>query len=240
MYKKLFPCMLVAAAALSASLAQAAPVLYFGENQTPGGAVSGAPLVARTSFLSTLTGVVSQGFEGFAIGTSAPLALSFTGSGSALSAQLTGSGSISNNTGAGRFNTTPGGNRWWEVSGVFEINFATAISAFGFYGTDIGDFNGRLTIALTDINDVVTNFTVANTVNGNDGSLLFWGFTDTSNSYKKISFGNTGAGTDFFGFDDMVIGDQRQIINPIPEPGSLALVGLSLLSLAAVRRKTRA
>lgn len=240
MLKKMIMSTAVAAVtALMAVAAHAAPVVYFGENQSPANTVSGNPATARANFLSSLTGVSNEGFETFTDGINAPLILSFAGSSGSLGATLSGSGTVVVNAsgGAGRFNTTPGGDTWFDVSGSFAIDFATAISAFGFYGTDIGDFNGQVTIDLTDSNDVVTQLTVANTANGNNGSLLFWGFTDTGNSYKRVAFGNTAAGTDFFGFDDMVIGDQRQIVNPTPEPGSLALVGLSLAGLAATRRR---
>jgi len=230
-----------AAMALAASASHAAPMVFFGENQTPGGSVSGAPLSARTAFLSNLTGVVSQGFESFAFGTAGPLALSFTGSGAPLTATLSGSGRIENRTDAGRFNTTSGGSKWWDTSSDFIIDFASGseISAFGFYGTDIGDFDGQVTVTLTNVNNISTTLTVASTVNASNASLLFWGFVDAGNSYTRIRFGNTNAATDFFGFDDMVIGAQRQVVNPTPEPASLALVGLALLGLAAIRRNKR-
>ncbi|HEY5800697.1 MAG TPA: PEP-CTERM sorting domain-containing protein, partial [Burkholderiaceae bacterium] len=225
--------LLALAACFASATASAVPIIYFGENQSPGGVVSGAPLTARTSFLSALTGVGNQTFESYAVGTPAPLALSFPGSAGAITATLTGAGDIENNTGAGRFNTSPGGSKWYEVSGSFNIAFSNPISAFGFYGTDVGDFNGQITLSL--LGGGTTNLTVNNTVNGNDGSLLFFGFIDPTQSYTSIQFGNTNAGTDIFGFDDMVIGDSQQV--SVPEPATMAILGLGLLGMGALRRK---
>lgn len=228
--------LLVSASIFTATAATAAPIVYFGENQTPGGVVSGDPATARANFLASLVGVSNENFESHAGG--APLNLNFTGSGGSITATLSGSGNIESNTGAGRFNTSAGGNRWWEVSGDFVITFSEAISAFGFYGTDIGDFDGQITLGLAGGGSV--DLTVANTINGNNGSLLFFGFIDPTQSYTSITFGNTNAGTDFFGFDDMVIGDREQVVIPVPEPTSAALLAMALLGMgAATRRKLR-
>jgi MYXO-CTERM domain-containing protein len=235
-----------------ASAAQAAPTVYFGENQLPAGAVSGDPVAARSDFLAQLTtGVNSEGFESYAAGASAPLNLSFAGSnGTTLGASLTGQGVINSGPQLGRFNTTqtPNASKYWDVSGAFNISFGTAVSAFGFYATDIGDFNGQVTVDVTDEAGTTTNFVINTKPNSNNGALLFWGFVDKNNKYTKISFGNTStSGIDGFGFDDMVISDACQVNGatncvaptPTPEPGSLALAGLALAGLAVVSRRRK-
>lgn len=234
--KQIVSTLLLGASIFAASAASAAPIVYFGENQSPAGTVSGDPVLARASFLSSLIGVSNEDFEAQSGG--APLNLNFTGSGGAITATLSGSGSVGVGPGAGRFNTSAGGSRYWEVSGAFVITFSEAISAFGFYGTDIGDFDGQVTLGLAGGGSV--DLTVDNTINGNNGSLLFFGFIDPTQSYTSITFGNTAAGSDFFGFDDMVIGDREQVVIPVPEPGSAALLAMALLGMgAATRRKLR-
>lgn len=222
---------------LLAATAHAAPIVYFGENLVPAGAVSGAPVVARSSFLGDLVGVGTEEFESFADGTNAPLSVDFPGSSSGITATLLGDGEIDLAPNCcGRFSTSPGGSRWWEASGTFWLDFSSPISAFGFYGTDIGDFNGQLTVALRNAaTSAITNLVINNTKNGPNGSLLFWGFIDPSASYDRITFGNTNAGTDAFGFDSMTIGDRQQV--RVPEPLTLSLLGLGLLAAARRRRR---
>lgn len=240
---------LAAVLCLAASAASAAPVVFFGEDLSPGGTVpaGGAAETARNSFLSQLVGVGNQDFESFANLTSiggGGINISFPGSGGAITANLSGSsGGICDQTIGGtvngltcgfqRFATS--GNNYLQNGSNMTLSFSSAIAAFGFYGTDFGDFDQQVTLTLT--NGPTQVFTV-NSTQGDaaGGNVLFWGMIDAGNSYTSISFSTTG-GVDVFGFDDMVIGDRQQVA--VPEPGTIALLLLPLLSLGVLgsRRK---
>lgn len=214
--------------------AQAAPVTFFGQDNNPGSSTANST-AARNGFLANLTGGVgTENFESFSGGASAPIALNFPGSAGSITATLTGDGQIRNAPANGRFATS--GTHYYEVSGAFTIAFSSAISAFGFYGTDIGDFDGDLVLNL--VGGGTQKITLP-THGSNDGSLLYFGFYDLANAYTSISFTNTAPGVDYFGFDDMTIGDLKQV-TPVPEPASLALLGAGLGGLLVARRRKKA
>jgi hypothetical protein len=154
----------------------------------------------------------------------------------------------------GRFNTTGGFNttvsnawasgRWWEATGDFTIEFNSAIQAFGFYLTDAYDFKGTVELKLDRLGDGtdVTTLMLPQTVNNSPSSLIFFGFTDSVKTYKKITFdigqdGDIATEFDVFGLDDMFIGQLAATGGAVPEPGSLALAAVSLAGLAATRRR---
>lgn len=231
---------LIASAALAVGALTAnvnAASIFFGEdfaiNSTANLASATNALAAESGFASSLTGIGYEGFEGFADGTSAPLASIFS---NGITATLTGSGNVDNNaTGCcGRFAVD--GTQYYEATGSFTLTFSDAVAAFGFWGTDIGDFNGQIVVELAG--GGTQSFTVANTPNQANGGALFWGIIDTTNLFTSVTFGNTNTGTDYFGFDKFTIGNLQQVVNA-PEPGTMGLLGLGLLGMAAARRRQK-
>ncbi|MBK7062115.1 MAG: hypothetical protein IPH51_17025 [Rubrivivax sp.] len=81
---------------------------------------------------------------------------------------------------------------------VITFNAIDGISAFGFYGTDVGDFAGDFSIELTDVSGNKSTLTIIDNTDPVEGSLLFFGFYDSTTAYRSISFINSVKG-DVFG-----------------------------------------
>ncbi len=165
----------------------------------------------------------------------------------------------------GRFNTTAGcipveGCNFLETAYSFNLAFGGSYSAFAFFGTDFSDFAGSIYIDLLEddgngnlvavagtrilVSGPAANNPLLTTSGTGDGSLLHFGWTDNSRSYAGISFSVVQTATDplnydFLGFDDLVLGNfNGPPPTDMPEPGSVALVALSLAGLALTRRRT--
>jgi PKD domain len=103
-----------------------------------------------------------------------------------------------------------------------EIQFSSFLTAFGFYGVDIGDFGGRMVVDLLTrvfdantglfVDQVVGTFPVPHSVGTNastGGSVCFFGLatSNSSLSFYKVRFKFTPSTTnvDVFAFDNFTI-----------------------------------
>lgn len=208
-------------------VAHAVPIVFFGQdlNTVEAQRLTAHPNsdAARTAFLANLIGVGTETFEATPNLTLAPLPLTFPGAGTAT---LTGDGIVLDLdalglsaplTLAGRYPIS--GMKHWDAGDVFSVGFSSPVAAFGFYGSDIGDFGGQVTLTLKGAADVV--LTVPSVINGVGGSVLYFGVIDTENPFTSLTFGNTAVGFDSFGFDDMTIGSLAQVVTSPPPPQSV-------------------
>lgn len=254
-----------------AGTTNAAPLTFFGEDVQE----SDVPLsqvtrpeeipnseTAESNFLANLEGVGTEDFDGFATGTSAPLSLTFPGAegGEDLEATLEGSGSISSTSGDatnnGRWSVSGEEGNYWSTTvqpGAeenFSVDFGQEISAFGFYGTDIGDFGGQLILDFNRADGDPLNRVVPHTIGeggSTAGSVFFYGLiaTEETDAFTSVDFELAGSETlDVFGFDLMTVGEIEQVTprEPVPEPRTTLLIGSGLALLAGVillpRRRT--
>lgn len=228
-------------------------------------------------FASGYQNLMVNGFETFQSGLS-NLVIPFDGENGRVNATLSGgNGKVQVNQPpetedfAGRFSVSPDGptgSKFWEVDATeegstFELNFNRKVQAFGFFGVDIGDFNGTLLLEFLD-DDGGVLFTIdaeqaLQQALPGDGSVLYLGVdVDDSNLFfDGIRFrtaastlvnqrfnalnaddpGNTR--TDTFGFDSftVVAAPGTQPPNGVPAPGTALLLGSALAGLALMRRR---
>lgn len=213
--------------------------IFFGEDTGANVGANPIPnsIAAEASFLSNLTGTGTETFEGFANGATASN-INFPGVGTATITSSTGTVVTGANT-AGRFPVL-GSNNYYEVgNGTFTINFANPVAAFGFYGTDIGDFNGQVTLALN--NGLSSVLTVPNTLNAPNGSALYFGLIaqNAGETFTQVTFGNTNVGTDFFGFDNLTVGTLSQVTPATAVPEPFTIIGTLIGGTAALRMRKK-
>jgi len=249
--------LLIAAATLGKTTPAQAFSFYFGEdlssNENVRLTASPKADAARTEFLSRLVDVGTETFESAELWTGAPLSISF---GSAGTATMGGDGYIAktfSQTNTGRYPIS--GKQYWEAWEEFSIDFSKPIAAFGFYGTDIGDINGNLTLTLLNsLTGFAQNITVNHTSGwpaNMGGSVLYFGLiADPSQVFNKVRFTNNSGGTDAFGFDNMTIGGIDQVVSsgtaggieevpssePVPEPLTMAGMALGGAMLTGARK----
>ena len=70
-------------------------------------------------------------------------------------------------------NSLSGGKYWEANANDFSVSFSNPVAAFGFFGIDIGDFGGSLSLAFMSGASTVATRAI-NFTGSADGSAFFW------------------------------------------------------------------
>lgn len=197
---------------------------------------------ARNSFLSSVTISGLENFDGFADGTDingqvvnfgGVVNATFSGVPGKMVVNQVATGSTN---GLGRYAISP--ENYLEGSTAqFEIQFDETVNGFGFYGVDLGDYDGKAVVTLYRGGLFVASETVPQPADfpADFSSVMFLGIKAAP--FDRVVITNTNPGPlgqgDGFGFDDMYVGE----VVAIPAPGAILLGGIGTCLVSWLRRR---
>ena len=239
--------------------AQAVSLTFFGEDIGSGDG-TGIRLLstpqadaAQASFLASLvSGFSTEGFDGFSPGTplAALPALTFSQPSGSVTATLTGPGFVAAElapqtaNASGQYPISP--HNYISTASApatlaslaLSLTFSQPQSAFGFYGVDIGDFNGQVALDFGLAAGGMLRVDVPHTQAAPGGSALYFARIDTDHPFTSVTFLST-TGLDNLAFDNFTIASGSQVISsglptpgvgqPVPEPNTFILLGSGLM-----------
>jgi hypothetical protein len=229
---------------LASGAVSAAPIMSYTISAAGTQSNLATPRGAEADFLASLDGAVTETFEGFAVGLQAPsintlvgaFAMTTAGTGGACGTTCSDGVKILSATTSpfsGRFNTTISGTKWLDSfdARTFTMTPKAGINSIGFYITDPNDSGGRFSFTLGS-GDVEVDFGSVFGSSLSNGRGFYLTFSSSEDITGLTIFANNS--NDGFGIDDVTVG---RLAIGVPEPGSLALLGLGLLGMGLARRR---